>query len=196
MTYLGLIVSAVLVNNVVLTYFLGACPAITATRHPRTAVAVGLAATLVITVTTLLAWMLRTWVLEPLGIEFLEILFFLFLAWGVGHYLGVLIELVSRTLAVRIGRYLPLVTTTCLVVGVILIVTRSDYTAMESLVAGIASGAGFILVSFLMATIQERLAIERVPRALRGVPIAIISAGLIALAFLAFDRALLQAVIG
>ena len=196
MTYLGIVVMGVLVNNVVLTYFLGIGPLVTASRHTGVAVAMGVVSTGVASLVTVFAWMASTWVLAPLGLEAFEVLVVLFLSYGVGHYLGVFVERVSPALFHRFGRYLPLVMTNSAVVGTVLVVQQSAYTLGEALVASAASGLGLILVSYLLATISEQLDIEPVPRRLRGAPIVLISAGLMAMAFYAFDRVFLQNILG
>lgn len=192
MSYVGIIVTFVLINNLVLTYFLGLCPVLGATRRTGAAVGMGLAATFVMALGSLVTWTLHTLVLAPLGIEFLRTFVFVLIIAAIGHYLEVAVERLSPALHHAVGRYLPVISTNCVVLGIALLVARADYTALESLVAGAAAGVGFLLVALVVSAIRERLEIEWVPRAFRGVPIAFISTGLVALAFLAFDHAFLQ----
>lgn len=196
MSYVGIIVTFVLINNLVLTYFLGLCPVLGASRRTGSAVGLGLAATFVMGLGSLVTWTIYSLVLAPLGIEFLRTFVFVLTIGALGHYLEVAIERLSPALHRAVGRYLPMISTNCVVLGIALIVARSDYTALESLVAGLAAGVGFLLVAIVVASIRERLEIEAVPRAFRGVPIAFISTGLVALAFLAFDQAFLQNLVG
>jgi Na+-translocating ferredoxin:NAD+ oxidoreductase subunit A len=195
-SYVGIIVTFVLVNNLVLTYFLGFCPVLGASRRSGATVGLGLAATFVMGLGSLVTWTLFTLVLEPLGIEFLRTFVFVLAIAAIGYYLELAIERLSPALHHAVGRYLPMISTNCVVLGIALIVSRSDYTALESLTAGVAAGVGFLLVGFVVSSIRERLEIERVPRVFRGVPIAFISTGLVALAFLAFDQAFLQNLVG
>lgn len=192
MSYVGIIVTFVLINNLVLTYFLGLCPVLGASRRTGAALGMGLAATFVMALGSLVTWTLHTLVLEPLGVEFLRTFVFVLTIAALGHYLELAIERLSPALHYAVGRYLPVISTNCVVLGIALLVTRGDYTALESLVAGAAAGIGFLLVTLVVSAIRERLEIEWVPRAFRGVPIAFISTGLVALAFLAFDQAFLQ----
>ena len=196
MSYAGIIVTFVLVNNLVLTYFLGLCPVLGASRRTGAAVGLGLAATFVMGLGSLVTWTLYTLVLSPLGIEFLRTFVFVLTIAAIGHYLEVAIERLSPGLHYAVGRYLPMISTNCVVLGIALIVARGDYSALESLVAGVSAGVGFLLVALVVSSIRERLEIERVPPAFRGIPIAFISTGLVALAFLAFDRAFLQSILG
>lgn len=196
MSYAGIIVTFVLVNNLVLTYFLGLCPIIGASRRPGSAFGLGLAATFVMGLAALATWAVRTWVLAPLGIELLQTIVFVLVIFALGHYLELLIASVAPVLHRIVGRYLPLISTNCVVLGIVLVASRSRYTALESLVAGIAAGVGFLLVALVVSTIRERLENEWIPPSFRGVPIAFITTGLMALAFLAFDQAFLQNLVG
>lgn len=196
MSYVGIIVTFVLINNLVLTYFLGLCPVLGASRRTGSAVGLGLAATFVMGLGSLVTWTFYTLILVPLGIEFLRTFVFVLTIAAIGHYLELAIERVSPALHHLVGRYLPMISTNCVVLGIALLVARGDYTALESLVAGIAAGVGFLLVAFVLSSIRERLETEWVPRAFRGVPIAFISTGLVALAFLAFDHVFLQNLVG
>jgi electron transport complex protein RnfA len=195
-SYVGIIVTFVLVNNFILTYFLGICPVVGASRNPRSSLGLGLAATFVMSLGALVTWMLRTWVLVPLGVAFLQTFVFVMVIAALGHYLEQLIRTVAPALHRLIGKYLPLISINCVVLGIALIAVRSEYSALESLVAGFSAGLGFLLVAVVIASIREQLNVEWVPRAFRGVPIAFITTGLMALAFLAFDQAFLRNVVG
>ncbi len=196
MTYLGIIFTGVLVNNVVLSYFLGIGPLVTASRRRGVALPVGIVSTVLATLVTLFAWMARAWILVPLGLESFEIVIVLFLSFGLGHYLGLLVERRAPRIFIRFGRYLPIAMVNSGVVGTVLVVQHSAYSFPQALVAAIAAGVGLILVSYLLATISEQLEIEAVPERLRGAPIVLISAGLIAMAFYAFDHVFLRNILG
>ncbi len=196
MSYVGIILTFVLVNNFVLTYFLGICPAIGASRRVESSIGLGLAASILMAVAALLTWALRTWILLPLGLLFLQTFVFVLSILALGYYLERLVETVAPALHRSVGKYLPTVSTNCVVLGIALIAARSDFGPLESLIAGVSAGGGFLLVMVIVSTIREKLETEPVPRALRGVPIAFITTGLMALALLAFDQAFLRNVVG
>ena len=196
MSYVAIIVTFVLLNNFVLTYFLGLCPIIGASRRPASALGLGLAATFVMGISSLVTWAIRSWVLLPLGVGFLQAIVFVLVIYALGHYLELLIETIAPSLHRLVGKYLPIISTNCVVLGIALIASRSEYAVLESLVAGLSAGVGFLLVAVVISTIRERLEDEWVPPSFRGVPIAFITTGLVALAFLAFDRAFLQNLVG
>lgn len=196
MTYIGIMLTFVLVNNFVLTYFLGLCPILGGSGSRRTAAGLGLAAMVIMTVSALVTWALRTWVLAPLGVQFLQTFVFVLAIATLGYYLELLVERVAPALHRAVGRYFPIISTNCVVLGIALVASRSDYGPLESLVAGVSAGGGFLLVAVVMATIRERLETEWIPRVFRGTPIAFVTAGLLALAFLAFDQALLRNIVG
>lgn len=196
MSYVGIILTYVLVSNFVLTYFLGICPLVGASRSPAAAAGIGLAATFMMSLSALVTWAVRSWILLPLGIGFLQTLVFVLLIWALGHYLEVLVRWASAALYRLVGRYLPVISVNCVVLGIVLIAARNEYTAFESLVAGMAAGIGYLLAAVVISTIREKLETEWVPRVFRGIPIVFITAGLMALALLAFDRAFLGNIVG
>ncbi|HKJ84698.1 MAG TPA: Rnf-Nqr domain containing protein [Spirochaetia bacterium] len=192
MSYVAIIVTFVLINNFVLTYFLGLCPMLGASRRPGSSLGMGLAATFIMSLSALVTWALRTWLLAPLGIGFLQTFVFVIVIAALGYYVELLIESVAPSLHRLVGSYLPLITTNCIVVGIAFVASRSEFNAAESLIAGASAGFGFLLVLVIVSSIRERLETEWVPASFRGIPIAFVTTGLVALAFLAFDQAFLQ----
>ena len=192
MSYVGIILTFVFVNNIVLTQFLGLCPALGATKHFESTIGVGLATTMVAAITALLAWALDHFVLLPLGVGFLQLIAFVLAGAVTARGLDRLLRTASRTLYAAVGLYLPMVTANCAVLGVALIAVRASYDLIESLVAGAAAGVGTLVALLLLSSIRLKLESEWVPPALRGLPITLISAGLMSLAFMAFDRLVLQ----
>ncbi len=195
MTWIGLLLTLALAQNVVLVQLLGVCPCVGAPRRLQTAVGIGIATTVLMSLASLAAWALRRRVLAPLGIERLETLAFV----AAIAVLVVVLEWAAGLAAPRLlraaGFSLRGTALNCAVLGVSLLVSRRSAAPggpgpLESLAAGFAAGCGVLLVLVLMSAIRTRLDTERVPAALRGAPIAIVSAGLLALAFLAFDGAL------
>ena len=196
MTYIGIILTYTLVSNLVLSQFLGLCPFIGVSKNTESAVGMGFAVTFVMSLATLITWALQRFILVPLGIEFLQTVTFILVIASLVQLVEMAVRKYSPPLYRALGIYLPLITTNCGVLGIALISVNSGYGAMESFLAGLSAGIGFLLALLLMSAIRERLDTEKVPKHLRGAPIAFISGGLMALAFMAFDKALLANIIG
>ncbi len=196
MSYVGIILTLVFVNNVVLSQLLGLCPLVSASRRVESAAILGFAVTFVSSLAALATWAVERLVLLPLDIGYFRIVAFVLTTVGLVRLLDFLVLRTSSSLRASLQVYLPLLVPNCAVLGITLIAERSGYGALESFVAGAAAGAGFLVSILLLASIREKLESEWVPRPLRGLPIALISAGLIALAFLAFDKALVKNLIG
>jgi electron transport complex protein RnfA len=156
----------------------------------------GLAVTFVMSLAALITWALLHYILIPLNIVFLQTVTFILVIASLVQLVEMVVRKYSPPLYKALGIYLPLITTNCGVLGIALISVNNSYGAMESFVAGMSAGGGFLMALLFMSGIRERLDTEKVPRYLRGAPIAFISGGLMALAFMAFDRALLANLIG
>jgi electron transport complex protein RnfA len=195
-SYVGIIITFVFINNFILTQFLGLCPFIGVSRNTDSAVGMGFAVIFVMSMASLATWAVYRLILVPLHIEYLQTISFILIIAALVQLVEMVIMKISPPLYKALGIYLPLITTNCAVLGIALIAVRSDYNAMESFVAGIAAGIGFLLAIVVMSTIRERLDKEWVPKPFRGVPISFITAGLMALAFMAFDKALLKNLLG
>ena len=196
MTYVGIIITFVFINNFILTQFLGLCPFIGVSRRIESAVGMGFAVIFVMSLASLVTWAVQNLVLVPLNLAFLQTITFILVIAALVQFVEMVIQKVSPALYKALGIYLPLITTNCAVLGIALIAVRSGYTAPESFVAGFAAGVGFLLAIVLMSALREEFDTEWVPKPLRGMPIAFITAGLMALAFMAFDKALLTNLIG
>ena len=196
MTHAGLVLqiifSAALVNNVVLGYFLGLCPFFGVSRKISSALALGAAVTSVMFFTTLICAAINAVVIGPLNLGYLRLLVFIPVIAAVVYALELVLRRGTRPMVENIGAYVPVVGLNCATVGVALILTGENpivgrvYSVAESAIASVATGVGFALVVLLMAGIRERLEFAQVPRALQGLPIALISAGLMAMAFYGF----------
>jgi len=195
-SYVGILIMFVFVNNFILTQFLGLCPFIGVSKNVESAVGMGFAVTFVMSIASLTTWAIHNLVLIPLGITFLQTITFILVIAALVQFVEMIIQKLSPPLYKALGIYLPLITTNCAVLGIALIAVRSEYNALESFVAGFSAGIGFLLVMLLMSTLREKLDIEWVPKPLKGVPIAFITGGLMALAFMAFDKALLKNLLG
>lgn len=196
MTYIGIIITFVFINNFILTQFLGLCPFIGVSKNLESAVGMGFAVTFVMALASFATWAIYHLILVPLDIQFLQTITFILVIASLVQFVEMVIQKISPPLYKALGIFLPLITTNCAVLGIALIAVRNDYNALESFVAGIAAGLGFMLAIVLMSTIREKLDREWIPKPFRGVPIAFISGGLMALAFMAFDKALLNNLIG
>lgn len=196
MSYVAIILTFVFVSNFILTQFLGLCPFIGVSRNVDSAVGMGFAVIFVMSIASLVTWFIYNFILIPLNIEFLQTITFILVIASLVQLVELVIQKISPPLYKALGIYLPLITTNCAVLGIALIAVRSGYNALESFVAGFSAGLGFLLAIFMMSTIREKLDTEWVPKPLRGVPAAFITAGLMAMAFMAFDKALLQNLLG
>ncbi len=196
MSYVGIIITFVFVNNFIFTQFLGLCPFIGVSKKMDSAIGMGFAVVFVMTIASLVTSMVYSQILKPLHIEYLQIIAFILVIAALVQFVEMVIRKISPELYKALGIYLPLITTNCAVLGIAFICVKNDYNVLESVVAGFAAGLGFTLAIILMSAIREKLDTEKVPRALRGAPIAFISAGLMALGFMAFDMAILKNIFG
>lgn len=184
--YLLLLVGTVLVNNVVLTKFLGLCPFMGTSRRLDNAIGLALATGLVLTLTSGLCWLVTRWLLEPLGLEYLRTLAFILVIAASVQFTETVLRATAPVLYQALGIFLPLITSNCAVLGVALLNTWAQRSLFEAMLAGFGAAAGFGLVLLLFAAARERLEAAPVPGPFRGVPIALVTAGLMALAFMGF----------
>jgi electron transport complex protein RnfA len=181
-----LALGASLVNNFVLTQFLGLCPFVGVSRRFEAAAGMALATLFVLTLASGASYIAWHWVLEPLGLGYLRTLVFILLIAAVVQATELLVRASSPLLHELLGVFLPLITTHCAVLGVALINLERQHAFLESLVYGAAAAAGFGLALLAFAGLRERLETADVPAAFRGTPIALVTAGLMALAFMGF----------
>ncbi|MCO6412202.1 MAG: electron transport complex subunit RsxA [Thiogranum sp.] len=184
--YLLLLLGTALVNNVVLVKFLGLCPFMGVSSKLDSALGMGLATTFVLTLAAVASWLLEHYVLIPFGIGFLRILAFILVIAAVVQFTEMVIHKTSPLLYQVLGIFLPLITTNCAVLGVALLNVQTHHGFLESALYGFGAAAGFSLVLILFAAIRERVAVADVPEAFRGASIALITAGLMSLAFMGF----------
>lgn len=182
-----IIVSSVLVNNFVLSRFLGQCPFLGVSSKTETALGMGMATTFVLTMTAVAAYFLQTYILLPYGLEpFLQIVSFILVIASLVQLVEMIILKVSPTLYNAFGIFLPLITTNCIVLAVALLIPASGYDLIRSIAFGLGAGLGFTLALVLMAGIREELEFGDVPDALKGSAIVFITAGLLAMIFMGF----------
>jgi electron transport complex protein RnfA len=182
-----LLVGALLVNNFVLAQFLGLCPFMGITRGYDTALATGLATTFVLSLAAVTSFLLYHGVLVPLGLEYLRIILFIIVIAGLVQLIQYYLEATSPLLHQLLGIYLPLITSNCAVLGVALLAVDQQLSLLETLVFAIGAAGGFTLVMVLFGAMRERLNHDAVPAAFRGTPLALVSAGLMSLAFMGFQ---------
>lgn len=186
MDHILFILSAVLVNNVVLIRFLGLCPFMGVSSRLDPTVGMGVATTFVMTLGSLSSWLLEHYVLAPLGIGFLRILAYIVVIAAVVQFIEIVIRKMLPALYKSLGIYLPLITTNCAVLGIPLISQREGHSLLQAGLFGLGSALGFSLIMAMFAGIRERLALAQVPKLFAGPPIAFITAGMLALTFMGF----------
>ena len=183
--------SFVLVNNFILSKFMGLCPFIGVSRNRESAIGMGFAVIFVMSITSVLTWVIYHGILAPLGIEFLKTIVFILVIASLVQLVELVIRKFSPALYKALGIYLPLITTNCAVLGIAIIAVDENYGPLESLVAGMSGGIGFLMVLIIMSFLRQKLSLEKVPAPFKGVPIAFVTAGAMALAFMAFSSSMI-----
>ncbi|WP_341937717.1 electron transport complex subunit RsxA [Marinimicrobium sp. C2-29] len=181
-----ILLSAILVNNFVLVQFLGLCPFMGVSNKLETAIGMAGATTFVLTLASVCSYMINSWILQPLNIEFMQTISFILVIAVVVQFSKMFIEKTSPLLYRVLGIFLPLITTNCAVLGVALQNTTKNHGFFESTVFGFGAALGFSLVLILFSAMRERLAVADVPTPFRGAAIGMITAGLMSLAFMGF----------
>jgi electron transport complex protein RnfA len=179
--------SSILVNNFIMSQFLGICPFLGVSKRVSTAVGMGIAVTFVIAMASLITYLVYYFVLEPLKMEYMQTLAFILVIAALVQFVEMVIKKSSPSLYQALGVYLPLITTNCAVLGVAIMNIEEKYDLLQSLVNGIGGALGFTLAIVLFAGIRERLELSDIPKPLQGFPIAMITAGLMSVAFLGFQ---------
>jgi electron transport complex protein RnfA len=179
-------IAAIFVQNFVLARFLGLCPYIGVSKKLDSALGMGMAVIFVMTMASTFTWMIQSFILIPLKLEFLQTIAFILTIASLVQLVEMIIQKTAPALYKALGVYLPLITTNCAVLGVSILNIQSNYGFIEAILNGFFAGVGFTLVLALMAGIRERLEKAEVPHSMKGMPIAMITAGLMALAFLGF----------
>ena len=187
MNVLLLLVSSILVNNFVLSKFLGCCPFLGVSKKVDTAVGMGMAVTFVMAVASLATYLVQKYLLDPFGLGYMQTIAFILVIAVLVQIIEMVIKKISMPLYQALGVYLPLITTNCAVLGVTVLNIQSNYTLLEAVISGAGGGLGFMLAIVLFAGIRERLETADMPEWLNGFPGALITAGLMAIAFLGFS---------
>lgn len=187
MEYILIFISAIFVNNIVLSQFLGICPFLGVSKKIQTSLGMGMAVAFVLTVATVVTFLLQKCVLDPLGLQYLQTIAFILVIASLVQMVEIILKKVSPALYQSLGIFLPLITTNCAVLGVALLNIQNGYSFIESLVYGVTGGIGFTVAILLFSSVRERLEDCDCPKAFRGFPIALIAAGLLALSFMGFS---------
>jgi electron transport complex protein RnfA len=185
--YLLIFISTVLVNNFVLVKFLGLCPFMSVSTKLETAMGMGLATTFVLTLSSISSYLVNEYLLVSLGLEFLRTIAFILVIAVVVQFTEIVIHKTSPLLYQVLGIFLPLITTNCAVLGVALLNVKEKHNFIESAIYGFSAAVGFSLVLVLFAALRERIAAADVPIVFKGAPIALITAGIMSMAFLGFS---------
>ena len=186
-SYFAIIIGAIFVNNIVLSQFLGICPFLGVSSKVETSLGMGAAVTFVMAITAVVAWSLQKYVLAPLNIEYMQTIVFILVIAALVQMVEIVLKKVSPALYQALGIFLPLITTNCAVLGVAILLVQEQYNLLQSVVYSVSIALGFGLALVLFAGIRERLELEEVPEAFRGTPIALITAGILAMAFMGFS---------
>ncbi len=184
---LGLLfISSVLVNNFVLARFLGICPFLGVSKKTETALGMGMAVIFVMTVASVATWLLQYFVLAPLGIEYLQTIAFILVIAALVQLVEMVVQVTSPALYQSLGIFLPLITTNCAVLGLAVLNVQKGYGFLETIVFSVGASLGFTLALVLFSGIRERIALSDVPKPFQGTAIALVTAGLLSLAFMGF----------
>lgn len=186
MEYVIIIISAIFVSNIVLAKFLGICPFLGVSQKISTAVGMTAAVTFVMVLATIVTYLLQRYVLIPFGISFMQTITFILVIASLVQLVEIILKKVSPPLYQALGVFLPLITTNCAILGVAILVHQKDYNILESVVFSAANAVGFGLALVVFAGIREHLDLMDVPKYMKGTPIALVCAGLLALAFMGF----------
>ena len=187
LTYISIIVTAIFVNNIVFAQFLGICPFLGVSKKLSSALGMGAAVTFVMALSTAVTWLLQTYLLTPFGLGFMQTIVFILVIAALVQMLEIIMKKVAPALYQALGVFLPLITTNCAVLGVAILVVRDNLDLGQSVVYAVSTALGFTQALTLFAGIREQLELADIPRPMRGAPIALICAGLLALAFMGFS---------
>lgn len=187
MEYFLIVIGAIFVNNIVLAQFLGICPFLGVSNKVDTSLGMGAAVTFVMAIASIAAYLLQYYVLVPLGIEYMQTIVFILVIATLVQMVEIILKKVSPALYQALGVFLPLITTNCAVLGVAILLVQKEYNLGEAVVYSVATAIGFTLALVLFAGLRERLDLEDLPKAMKGVPIALVTAGILAMAFMGFS---------
>ena len=194
MEYILIFISAIFVNNIVLSQFLGICPFLGVSKKVETAKGMGLAVTFVLVIATIVTYLLQIWVLNPFGLQYLQTIVFILVIAALVQMVEIVLKKLSPSLYQALGVFLPLITTNCCILGVAILVANGTYNGqglepnlLTGIIYALATALGFALALIVFAGLREQLSLVRVPKGVEGMSIALVTAGLLALAFMGFS---------
>ena len=187
MEYILIFISAIFVNNIVLSQFLGICPFLGVSKKVDTAMGMGAAVAFVLTLATIVTFLLQHYILVPMHIEYLQTISFILVIAALVQMVEIILKKISPSLYQALGIFPPLITTNCAVLGVAILVIQKDFSLIESVVYAFSTAIGFALALIVFAGLREQLALTNVPKGMRGMSIVLITAGLLSLAFMGFS---------
>jgi len=181
MEYILIFISAIFVNNIVLSQFLGICPFLGVSKQIDTAIGMGMAVAFVLTLSTMVTFLIQTWVLAPLNLQYLQTIAFILIIAALVQMVEIVLKKVSPALYQALGIFLPLITTNCCVLGVAILVIQKDYDLLHSVLYALATSVGFAVALIVFAGIREQLSLVAIPKGMRGMAIVLVTAGLLSL---------------
>lgn len=187
MEYILIFISAIFVNNIILSQFLGICPFLGVSKKVDTALGMGAAVAFVLTLATIVTYLLQTYVLNSFGLQYLQTLSFILVIASLVQMVEIVLKKVSPALYQALGIFLPLITTNCAVLGVAILVIQKDFSLIQSIVYAFSTAIGFALAMVVFAGLREQLSLVRVPKGMQGMAIVLVTAGLLSLAFMGFS---------
>ena len=187
MEYILIFITAIFVNNIVLSQFLGICPFLGVSKKVSTASGMGAAVTFVLVLATIVTYLIQHYVLNPNGLAYLQTIAFILVIAALVQMVEIILKKVSPSLYQALGVFLPLITTNCCILGVAILVIQKDYDLLQGIVYAFSTALGFALAMVVFAGLREQLQFSRVPKLFDGMPIALITAGLLAMAFMGFS---------
>ena len=186
MEYILIFISAIFVNNIIFSQFLGICPFLGVSKKIDTALGMGMAVAFVLTLATIVTYLIQYGLLVPLGLQYLQTLAFILVIAALVQMVEIILRKVSPALYQALGIFLPLITTNCAVLGVAILVIQKDYTLAESIAYAFSTALGFALALTIFAGMREQMALVQIPKGMRGMGIVLVAAGLLSLAFMGF----------
>lgn len=186
MEYILIFISAIFVNNIILSQFLGICPFLGVSKKIDTALGMGMAVAFVLTLATIVTYLIQYGLLVPLGLQYLQTPAFILVIAALVQMVEIILRKVSPALYQALGIFLPLITTNCAVLGVAILVIQKDYTLAESIAYAFSTALGFALALTIFAGMREQMALVQIPKGMRGMAIVLVAAGLLSLAFMGF----------
>ena len=187
LSYFAIIIGAIFVNNVVLAQFLGICPFLGVSSKVETSMGMGAAVTFVMALSAVVTWLIQTYILVPLGIEYMQTIVFILVIAALVQMVEIVLKKVSPSLYQALGIFLPLITTNCAVLGVAILMIQKEFSLLQGVVYNVATALGFALALVIFAGLRERIEFEEAPKSFQGVPIALITASIFAMAFMGFS---------